>query len=95
MRIAGEAARGSTAYLNLETGDCHGDDASVKALLQGGLRRVVVGLRHPLPHLRGQAILALQRNGVRVDVVGEVPASPALEEARRACLEVNEVGRFF
>lgn len=49
---AREAARGSTAYLNLETGDCHGEEAAVAALLQAGVSRVVVGLRHPLPHLR-------------------------------------------
>jgi hypothetical protein len=49
---AREAARGSTAYINLETGDCHGDEAAVSALLQAGVSRVVVGLRHPLPHLR-------------------------------------------
>eukprot|EP00884_Botryococcus_braunii_P000245 jgi/Botrbrau1/10220/Bobra.0362s0010.1 len=90
VRLVGEGARGCTAYLNLETGDCHGEDASVKALLQAGVSRVVVGLRHPLTHLRGQAILALQRNGVHVEVAGEVPASAAVQEARQACLEVNE-----
>lgn len=49
---ARDAARGSTAYLNLETGDCHGDEAAVAALVQAGVSRVVVGLRHPLAHLR-------------------------------------------
>jgi pyrimidine deaminase RibD-like protein len=49
---AREAARGATAYLNLETGDCHGEEASVAALVQAGVSRVVVGLRHPLAHLR-------------------------------------------
>lgn len=49
---ARDAARGATAYLNLETGDCHGDEAAVAALVQAGVSRVVVGLRHPLAHLR-------------------------------------------
>jgi len=31
----------------------------------------VVGLRHPLKHLRGKAIQALQSEGIQVDVVGE------------------------
>lgn len=31
---AGELARGATAYLNLEPGDCHGDDAAIAALIQ-------------------------------------------------------------
>jgi diaminohydroxyphosphoribosylaminopyrimidine deaminase/5-amino-6-(5-phosphoribosylamino)uracil reductase len=51
-REAGEAARGATAYLNLESGDCHGDDSAVSALIQAGVSRVVLGLKHPLGHLR-------------------------------------------
>ena len=39
VQQAGPALRGGTAYLNLETGDCHGDDASVAALIQGGVGR--------------------------------------------------------
>lgn len=31
---AGESARMATAYLNLEPGDCHGDDSAVRALIQ-------------------------------------------------------------
>lgn len=56
VRLASGNVQGSTAYLNLESGDCHGDDAAVKALLEGGVERVVIGLKHPLPHLQGQAI---------------------------------------
>lgn len=33
---AGESARGATAYLNLEPGDCAGDDAAITALAQVG-----------------------------------------------------------
>ena len=31
---AGEFAKNATAYLNLEPGDCHGDDSAVRALRQ-------------------------------------------------------------
>jgi hypothetical protein len=31
----------------------------------------VVGLRHPLKHLRGKAIQSLRNEGIQVDVVGE------------------------
>jgi diaminohydroxyphosphoribosylaminopyrimidine deaminase/5-amino-6-(5-phosphoribosylamino)uracil reductase len=55
-RLGGPAARGSTAYLNLETGDCHGDDTSLRALIDCGVERVVVGLQNPLRHTRGLAI---------------------------------------
>ena len=39
MQQAGPGLRGGTAYVNLETGDCHGDDASVAALVQSGVAR--------------------------------------------------------
>ena len=84
-RAAGPAARGCTAYLNLESGsDCHGDDAAVRALAGAGVARCVVGLRHPLPHLRGRAVAALRAAGLRVDVLGEAPLHPELEGAARA-----------
>ncbi len=39
VQQAGPGLRGGTAYVNLETGDCHGDDASVAALVQSGVAR--------------------------------------------------------
>lgn len=56
VRDAASGASGSTAYLNLETGDCHGDDTSLRALIASGVARVVIGMRHPLQHVRGKAI---------------------------------------
>ncbi len=93
VQAAGEAARGGTAYLNLECGDCHGEPAAVDALVAAGVARVVVGLRHPLPHLRGAAIAQLRAAGVAVQVLGEAPcsATPAeAEAALDACLAANE-----
>jgi diaminohydroxyphosphoribosylaminopyrimidine deaminase/5-amino-6-(5-phosphoribosylamino)uracil reductase len=92
-RAAGAAARGGTAYLNLETGDCHGEGAGVRALLVAGVRRVVVGLRHPLPASRGAAVAVLRAGGAAVDVLGEARcgAPPAeAEAALDAVLAVNE-----
>lgn len=88
---AGEHARGATAFLNLEPGDCHGDDAAIAALVQGGLERVVVGMRHPLPHFRGKAIAALRRAGARVEVIGEEDSGSgdALAAALKACQYAN------
>ncbi len=74
------AAAGATAYLNLECGDCHGDETAIAALVQSGVGRVVVGLRHPLRHLRNRAVSALRAAGVRTDVLvaaASVPSSPA------------------
>lgn len=71
VSAAGPAARGSTAYLNLESGDCHGEAAAVDALVRGGVERVVVGIRHPLRHLRSRGIGMLRNAGVRVDVLAD------------------------
>ncbi|KAI8473699.1 MAG: dihydrofolate reductase-like domain-containing protein [Monoraphidium minutum] len=76
VAAAGPAAAGATAYLNLESGDCHGDDAAIAALVAARVGRVVVGLRHPLRHLRNRAVGALRRAGVRTDVLGEGAAAP-------------------
>ncbi|KAL5566723.1 hypothetical protein UlMin_029887 [Ulmus minor] len=89
VEAAGEFSRRSTAYLNLEPGDCHGDNSAVSALVQAGIERVVVGIRHPLQHLRGNAVEALRSQGVQVDVLGEDLRSKIIEEARKSCLLVN------
>ncbi|XP_039118669.1 riboflavin biosynthesis protein PYRR, chloroplastic isoform X6 [Dioscorea cayenensis subsp. rotundata] len=94
VEIARELSRGATAYLNLEPGDCYGDLTPVSSLVQAGISRVVVGIRHPLHHLRGKAIQALRSQGVQVDVVGEDLLGKAfevhqLQEALKSCLVVN------
>ena len=97
LQQAGRSAQGATAYLNLETGDCHGDDTSVAALIQSGVRRVVLGIRHPLAHLRGNAVRALRSAGVCVDILEDAGPSTDPErvaECLQACLQVNEVPLF-
>ncbi|KAI4350171.1 hypothetical protein L6164_010680 [Bauhinia variegata] len=89
VEAAGELCRGATAYLNMEPGDCHGDHTAVSALVQGGITRVVIGMRHPLQHLRGSAVRALRSQGVHVDVLGEDLRSKLIEEARKICFLVN------
>ncbi|XP_077226116.1 cytidine/deoxycytidylate deaminase family protein isoform X2 [Tasmannia lanceolata] len=84
-----ELCNGATAYLNMEPGDCHGDQTAVSALIKAGISRVVVGLRHPLRHLRGNAIRTLRRERVQVDVLGEELQSKMIEEALKSCLIVN------
>ncbi|QCE12474.1 riboflavin biosynthesis protein PYRR, chloroplastic [Vigna unguiculata] len=86
---AGERCRGATAYLNMEPGDCHGDHSAVSALFQGGVKRVVIGMRHPLQHLRGNAVRALRNQGLHVDVLGEDLTGNLVEDAQKECLLVN------
>ncbi len=86
-------AQGGTAFLNLETGDCHGDTSAIQALVASGVTRVVIGLRHPVLALRGIAIDALHAVGISVSILGESPcsASPeSLEATDTAVLAVNE-----
>ncbi|KAF7142587.1 hypothetical protein RHSIM_Rhsim05G0170800 [Rhododendron simsii] len=84
-----DLCKGATAYLNMEPGDCYGDRAAVSALIQAGINRVVVGIRHPLQHLRGNAIRALRSEELQVDVLGEDLQSKTIEGALKSCLLVN------
>nr|KYP64170.1 Riboflavin biosynthesis protein ribD [Cajanus cajan] len=86
VAAAAESCRGATAYLNMEPGDCHGDHSAVSALLQGGVKRVVIGMRHPLQHLRGNAVRALRNQGLHVDLFGEDLTGNLIE---KECLLVN------
>ncbi|GKV40170.1 hypothetical protein SLEP1_g47838 [Rubroshorea leprosula] len=92
VEAGGEHCRGASAYLNMEPGDCHSDDTAVSALVQAGIQRVVVGISHPLQHLRGNSIRALRGPGLHVEVLEEDIQSQIVEEAQEAqksCLLVN------
>ncbi|CAI9274974.1 unnamed protein product [Lactuca saligna] len=89
VEAAGEYCRGATAYLNMEPGDCDGDNTALSAFIQAGITRVVIGIRHPLQHLRGKAIQALRSEGLQVDVLGEDLRSVSMEDALKSCLLVN------
>ncbi|CAI9090880.1 OLC1v1025756C1 [Oldenlandia corymbosa var. corymbosa] len=89
VESAGELCRGATAYLNMEPGDCYSDLTAVSAIVNAGISRVVVGIRHPLQHLRGNAIRALRSEGLQVDVLGEDIQSKTIEDALKSCLLVN------
>ena len=79
------------AYLNLEPGDCHGENAGVQALLDSGVKRVVIGLLHPMQHFRGHAVRELRRNGIEVNILGEEIDSV---DILCACQSINEPLRF-
>ncbi|CAM9003155.1 unnamed protein product [Rhodiola kirilowii] len=89
VEAAGELLGGSTAYLNMEPGDCHGDDSAISAIVKAGITRVVVGMRNPLHHLRGAGIRALRGEGLQVDVLGEDLQSKLFEDALKSCRIVN------
>jgi diaminohydroxyphosphoribosylaminopyrimidine deaminase / 5-amino-6-(5-phosphoribosylamino)uracil reductase len=69
LRVAGEKARGSTLYVNLEP-CCHfgRTPPCTDAILKAGVRRVVTGMQDPNPLVNGQGIAQLEAAGVEVHV---------------------------
>jgi len=69
LRRAGEKARGATLYLNLEPCDHFGrTPPCTQAILDGGIKKVVVGMMDPNPLVSGRGIGRLRKAGVDVQV---------------------------
>ena len=67
MRMAGEQARGATAYVTLEPCSHHGlTPPCADGLIAAGVARVVVALRDPNPLVAGQGLARLRAAGVEV-----------------------------
>ena len=69
LKRAGDKAEGATLYVNLEpcahmgrTGPC------VTALMDSGIRRVVIGMEDPNPDVAGKGIAALRDAGIQLSV---------------------------
>jgi len=69
LRRAGEAARGAVAYVSLEP-CCHWGRTPpcVDALVNAGVRRVVVALEDPDPRVAGEGVHRLRSAGLDVEV---------------------------
>lgn len=69
LRAAGERARGATLYVNLEPCNHFGrTPPCTEALIQAGIRRVVVGMIDPDPRVAGSGIARLRQAGMEVTV---------------------------
>jgi diaminohydroxyphosphoribosylaminopyrimidine deaminase/5-amino-6-(5-phosphoribosylamino)uracil reductase len=67
LRVAGDAARGSTAYVTLEPCVHHGKTPPcVDALVAAGVSEVVVALEDPFPAVSGSGLAALRSAGMIV-----------------------------
>lgn len=88
---AGESARGSTLYVTLEPCSHFGKTPPcTRAVIQAGIRRVVVAMLDPFPQVAGQGASRLREAGIVVEVgIGEAAArrlnAPYLKRLRTGC----------
>lgn len=76
---AGENAKGSTLYVNLEP-CCHTEKRTppcTNAIINAGIKKVIIGMLDPNPNVSGKGIIELQKAGV------EVKSGILEDEARR------------
>ncbi len=92
LREAGERARGSTLYINIEpcshqgrTGPC------ADALIAAGVRRVVTAMEDPNPLVAGEGLRRLRAAGVEVEV--DAARASQAEKLNEAFVHFMRTGR--
>ncbi len=68
LEQAGEKARGSTLYANLEP-CCHTEKRTppcTKAIINAGIKKVIIAMKDPNPKVSGKGVIELQKAGIEV-----------------------------
>lgn len=82
LGVAGPRAAGATLYVTLEPCIHHGKTPPCsEAILQAGIRRVVVAIRDPNPLVDGHGIERLHEAGLEVEIGVEAAAAALLNRA--------------
>ncbi|QDU53465.1 Riboflavin biosynthesis protein RibD [Gimesia panareensis] len=69
LRMAGDLARGATVYVTLEPCCHHGKTGPCsQALIRAGVKKVVIAMRDPAPHVDGGGISELKQAGIEVEL---------------------------
>lgn len=80
LAAAGDSARGGTLYVTLEPCAHTGrTPPCTDAVIEAGIRRVVVGVEDPDPKVAGRGIAALAAAGVEVEVTDTAEVAAQLE----------------
>lgn len=95
LQQAGERAHSATLYVTLEPCCHHGrTPPCTNAVIDAGIRRVVVGMQDPNPKVAGKGIEQLREAGIQVDLLPcSHPLVDALEQLNRAFLHRHRTGR--
>ena len=69
IAVAGERARGATAYVSLEPCSHHGRTPPCsQGLIEAGVSRVVSAMQDPNPEVSGEGNRQLQQAGIEIEV---------------------------